>query len=109
MKNFMFFSLGILMCIGGKAQKYDLNSPDGKLTTEVEVNQSITVKFLKNNNLVLSLGGISLQTIGGKQPFANLAIKKVNRKSVDEEVKPLIRDKSDTYKNCFNELTVVFK
>ncbi|MEI6138993.1 MAG: glycoside hydrolase family 97 protein [Mariniphaga sp.] len=109
MKNILFLAFGILICFNGKAQKYDFNSPDGKLTTEIEVNQGIKVKVLKNNNLVLSLVGISLQTIGEKQPFANLAIKKITRNSIDEEVKPLIRDKSDSYKNCYNELTVVFK
>ena len=108
MKKLLFLAFGILICFSGKAQKYDLKSPDGKLTTEIEVSQGITVKVLKINNLVLSLGGISLQTIGEKQPFANLSVKKINRKSVDEEVRPLIRDKSESYKNCYNELTVIF-
>ena len=76
MKKILFWAFGILMCIGGKAQKYNLGSPDGKLSTEIEVNQGITVKVLNNNNLVLSLGGISLQSIGEKQPFANLSVKK---------------------------------
>ena len=53
--------IGILMCIVVKAQKYDLKSPDGKLTTEIEINQGITVNVQKNGNAVLSLGGISLQ------------------------------------------------
>jgi len=93
----------------GKAQKYLITSPDKKLSAEIEVNNGITLKMLKGTETVFTLSGISLELANNNQLFANQKVKNTRLKLVDEEVKPQIRDKSDSYKNCFNELMIAFK
>ncbi len=93
----------------GKAQKYQVSSPDNKLKAEIEINKGITVKMLKGAEFVFTLSGISLETANNNQLFANQQVKKVTRNAVNEEVAPQIRDKSEIYKNCFNELIIAFK
>lgn len=95
--------------LDGSGQKYLLNSPDKKLTAEIEIKQEITVKILKESEPIFSLNGISLETTDEKQPFANSQVKAISTKMVDEKIRPTIREKSETYKNCFNEIVISFK
>jgi len=93
----------------GKAQKYLIDSPDKKLSAEIEISNGITVKMLKGVETVFTLSNISLEIANNNQLFANQQVKKVTRNAVNEDVKPQIRDKSEIYKNCFNEFTITFK
>ncbi len=102
------FLLAFAFCIAN-AQKYELISPDQKLSAVVEISQGITVKLQKGNEQVISLAGLKLETLGDNNPFNNLLVKKIGRKLVNEEIKPIIRDKSETYQNCYNELGINFK
>lgn len=92
-----------------KAQKYILNSPDQKLMTEVSVDQGISVKLLKGSEVMVNLSGLSLQTSSTNPDFTKFQIKKVLRNSVNEIAKPVIREKSNTYENHYNEMQIVFK
>ncbi len=109
MKKMWIFTLIICLIIETKAQKYILNSPDQKLTVEVEINQEISVKLLKGNEEIVNLSGLSLQTISSNPDFTKFHVKKVNRNSVNETVKPVIRDKAGTYVNQYNETQIAFK
>ncbi len=109
MKKSLVVILLACMFLSSRAQKYELNSPDKKLAVTIEINQDITVKMSKANEPIISFSGPSLATVGEKQPFANLQVKKVSRNFVDEEIKPVIRDKSETYKNRYNEIGIAFK
>src|SRR5674476_88857 len=97
------------LVLAGKAQKYQVSSPDNKLKADIEINNGITLKMLKGTETVFTLSGISIETTNNNQLFANQQVKKVTRNAVNEEVKPQIRDKSDHYKNSFNELIIAFK
>jgi len=109
MRKFTIVILLSFLVLVGKAQKYQVNSPDNKLKAEIEINKEITVKMLKGNETVFSLSGISIETTNNNQLFSNLQVKKIRLNSVNEEIKPQIRDKSEIYKNCFNELNIAFK
>lgn len=100
----LFSLLGV-----AKAQKYILNSPDQKLMAEVSVNQGIAVKLLKGNVEMANLSGLSLQTSNSNSDFSQFQVKKVLRNSVNEVVKPVIRDKSEICENRYNEMQIVFK
>lgn len=101
----------LLALIAGssRAQKYQLFSPDQKLAIEVEISPSIQVKLLKNNTEMLMLSGLSLQFEGNIPDFGKLQVQKVTHKSVNEQVKPLIKEKADLYANQYNEMQVAFK
>ena len=109
MRKFVIVILLSFIVVFGKAQKYLITSPDNMLSAEIEINKVIILKMLKGTETVFTLSGISLETSDIGQLFADQKVKKVTRNSVDEEVKPQIRDKGDTYKNCFNEITIAFK
>jgi alpha-glucosidase len=109
MKTTLLLTLLTFLCFQGIAQKYLLNSPDGKLTIEININQNVSINLLKGNESLLSLSGVSLETAGEKNMFGSLQVKKATRTSVNEEVKPVIREKADTYKNNYNQLVVAFK
>ncbi len=109
MKKIIFIILLAFLFWSAKAQKYSLISPDKKLTAEVAINNGIDVSLQKGNDRLINLSGMSLQTSGEKQPFGSFQVKKISREIVDELVTPVIREKGDNYKNCYNELTLVFK
>jgi len=109
MRKFVIVVLLSFIVVFGNAQKYLITSPDKLLSAEIEINKVIKLKMLKGTETVFTLSGISLETSGNSQLFADQKVKKVTRNAVDEEVKPQIRDKSDTYRNCFNEITIAFK
>ncbi len=109
MKKTLIALISAFLFLGAQAQKYQLNSPDEKLAVTIEINHGIRVNMENGNELVFSLNSLSLVMVGDKQPFANLQVKKIIRRTVIEEVKPVIREKADTYKNYFNELGIAFK
>lgn len=89
------------------SQKYLLNSPDTKLSAEIEIGQDVKVKMLRTGVQVFSCSGLSLET--EKDKSLSMQVKKISRNSVDEMIKPVIREKSEIYKNNYNELTILFR
>jgi alpha-glucosidase len=97
-----------LFYIAGNAQQYMLLSPDKKLSVEIESSrQGITVKMMKEANLLLSLSDIGIVT--DQTTGAPLQIKKTERSAVNEIVKPVVREKSETYRNEYNEIALTFR
>ena len=109
MKRFSFVIILIFIFSGGKAQQYILNSPNRELTVEISIGKEISVKMNKGGENLIAFSGLTLELAGENQPFAGLQVKKTNRRSVDEDVKPVICERSSLYKNQYNELEVVFK
>lgn len=109
MRKLLFTLLIALSSLTSQAQKFVLTSPDQKISIAIEVNKDIAVSLSKNGNQLVSFSGITMETIGSDQPLSDFRIKKSSKRSVNEVIQPAIRDKSDTYKNCFNELELFFK
>lgn len=98
----------ISFCFSGRAQKYDLYSPDSKLWVEIKVDLAgIGLSLIKNGDSLFSLDKISIVTDQGiNQQFR---IKKVVRDHVDEMIKPIIKEKESIYANKYNELSLWFR
>jgi len=109
MRKFVIVILLSFIVLFGKAQKYLIDSPDKKLSAEIEINNGITLKMLKGRESVFTLSGLSLETADNNQLFENQHVKKTSRTSINEEIKPQVRDKSEVYRNGFNELVIHFK
>jgi len=107
MRKILFISLLSFFCMESYAQKYVLISPDSKLSAEIEINQAITIKMANGTETILNLSGLEMvtsqKTTGGWQ------VKKASRRTANEDHKPLIRVKSQSYKNSYNELDLIFK
>ena len=91
------------------AQKYELSSPDGKLTAGIEVNQNIRVTLLQEGNIVVKLQNLSLDSSNEKQKNPDFRVQRVMRKRIDEVIKPEIREKSEYLINSCNELEIKFR
>jgi len=109
MKKLWILILLVCLLAESKAQKYTLNSPDQKLTAEVEINSGIAATLVKENEVMVLLSGLSLQTGSSIPDFSKFQVRKVIRNSVNETVNPIIRDKAETYVNKYNEIQIAFK
>lgn len=107
MHKILLICLLLFSFFEGNAQKYLLKSPDSRLSAEININQNITIQLQKNSEFLVKLSDIDLLT--EKEVNDKFQIKKLTRNSVNEVIKPLIKDKSESYTNNYNELTIVFK
>ena len=108
MKKILLFNLVMALFFNGRGQSYVVSSPDNKLTAEIKINPSVTVNIIKEGESLLNLSGLSLET-GKFDNTGSLRVKKISRNTVNEDIKPTIREKSKIYKNNYNELVVSFK
>lgn len=108
MKHFLIGCCLSLFCVAANAQKYTLVSPDKKLSAEMENNpQGIQLKMMKEGSLIFTLSDLGMTT---DQPAAApMQVKKTKRTAVAEEVKPVIKERSEIYRNEYNELLLTFK
>lgn len=108
MKSFLVLFFLSFLCAAGNAQQYTLSSPDKKLSAEIESNQQgISLKMMKGAGKVLSLSDLGMITDQTKaEP---LKIKNTKRSAVAEDIRPAIKEKSETYRNEYNELLLTFK
>ena len=108
MKGFLMVVFLSFFYVAGNAQKYTLVSPDAKLSAEIESSrQGIRLKMMKGADLVLNLSDLAMLTDqAAKGP---LQVKRTKRNTVNEEIKPVIKERSATYRNEYNELVLTFK
>ena len=76
MKKYELVFLLVFAFCGANAQKYELHSPDQKLSASIDINMEITVRLQKGGEQVFRLAGLNLETVGEKNPFNNLLVKK---------------------------------
>ncbi|HTN06917.1 glycoside hydrolase family 97 protein [Agriterribacter sp.] len=108
MKYFLIGCFLCLFCVAGNAQQYVLMSPDKKLSAEIESNrQGISVKMTKEGDILLSLSDLGMVT--GQTKAVPPQVKKAKRNAISEDVKPAVKEKSETYRNEYNELVLTFK
>ena len=107
-KLFLLMTLSFLTLFT-YAQKYELSSPDKKLTAEIEINKGVFVIIKKGDNTVVRLENIALETSMNIQPDAFFRVQKLNRNQVNEIVKPDIKEKYETMINSYNELEIKFR
>lgn len=109
MKKISIFLMFVFITSFGFAQNYRLKSPNEKLLAEIDVNQDITAKLRKGDEIVFSLSGLSFEIAGKEQNLNSLKVKKTSQNSVNEIVEPVIQEKSASIKNNYNELIIKFK
>jgi alpha-glucosidase len=99
----LFFSFSVF------AGKYGLTSPDGKLTTAIEIDNGISVTLLKDRNVVLRIGNISLENYYVVAWKYDYKVQKANSRSVNEIIRPEIHEKAAMLVNSYNELEIKFR
>ena len=109
MKKFLlpiFMVCSVLFTYG---QKFELSSPDGKLKTGIEINKGINATLSKEGKTVIKFGNIALETDNEVLQGAGYKVQKTNSNSVNEIIKPQVRERAEEYVNAYNELEIKFK
>ncbi|MFO7575892.1 MAG: glycoside hydrolase family 97 N-terminal domain-containing protein, partial [Bacteroidales bacterium] len=109
MNKLFLLAATLLITLSSNAQKYQLLSPDGKLSAWVEIDRNINVDISKEGYEIISLSNISLETVSTPQPDSPIRVRRVIRRSVNEMVRPGIREKAAMLKNAYNELEIRFR
>ncbi|HBE42161.1 MAG TPA: alpha-glucosidase [Bacteroidales bacterium] len=109
MKKLLLLFLSGFLCIYCNAQKYELLSPNGKLKAEIEISQGIYANLKKGGSEIVRLENLSLETTGISQQSLKYKIRKATRRSVNEIIKPEIREKASELVNSYNELEIRFR
>ncbi|HOF20313.1 MAG TPA: glycoside hydrolase family 97 protein [Bacteroidales bacterium] len=109
MKKSILFFLSVFFCCNSSAQKYELLSPDRKLKAEIEINRGISADLKRNEARIVKLSNLELETGCITQSGFRYKIKKTNRESVNEIVRPEIREKASELVNAYNELEIRFR
>lgn len=109
MKTILLLTALALISVQTVAQLYEISSPDGKLIAEIEIKDGISAKVLKDDNSVVSLQNIGLETNNEGLKFSDLKVQKATRQSVNETVNPEIKEKSAVLANDYNEIEIKFK
>lgn len=92
------FTVAFTVTIAGAAE-YKLGSPDGRLTSEINVGDSLTFTLSNEHQSILSPSTIAMEWMNGTVWGADMKVKKVQRSSVDEVIlsplykKSQVRDK----------------
>jgi len=107
-KPFLLTALAFIFLFTS-AQKYELSSPDQNVIAEIEIKQGIFATIKKRGNVAITLENISIETGNDIQAVSSLKVQKISRSSVNEIVKPEIREKAETFLNAFNELEIRFR
>lgn len=107
MKNTLISTMLLLALVSGHAQEYMLESPDAQLIARINIDQNAGFTLVKGGNSILRVEDIEL--VFNQDRPSVLKVKKTSRRSVDEQVFPLIREKSAGYDNRYKELTITFK
>jgi alpha-glucosidase len=107
MKKICILALMVMAIQFASAQKYELRSPDGKLTAGIDIKNGISATLSKGGKTLIELGSISLET-SSKFQAKEYKVKKTTSVSVNEIIKPQIKEKTGTYLNVFNELQIRF-
>ena len=98
----------LLFAAAVHAQQYVLTSPDKKLSVEIEANAGgIQLSLIKDAETLLTLSDMKIVT--RQAVMENMQVKKTKRNSVNEIVIPAIKEKSERYRNGYNELLLIFR
>ena len=108
MKN-IIIALVFLLPHGIFAKNYELKSPDGSIKVKIAIAGDVSYSVYFDDKEIVSTSKISLTLDNGIVFGNDSKVRKVSRKSVSEQITPVVSRKYKTIKNVYNELKVDFK
>src|SRR5512135_3763152 len=103
----LFLSLLLAVSLTAGNKTYYIQSPDSRIRVQVEVGEKITYSVQYNGKELVSPSPVSL-TVNGKTLGWNARVKKDKVVPVDEVVTPVVKTKSASVRNHYNELILTF-
>jgi len=106
---FGFFLLAILIRSGFSVNEYEVFSPDKKIKIKINVDQQVHYTVFHGSQKILDPSPISMTVKDkGKLGFESVLENAIQR-SIDQEIRPVVRVKSAVIADKFNEITLKFK
>ena len=109
MKKIVLSSLILFFCFKAISKDYRLVSPDERLSAEITVEENVSVTVSENGRFLFGLSGLSMEFEGENVGKDDIKVKKTKSSNVNETVIPVIREKSGSYQDMYNGLTVELK
>ncbi|MCF3107357.1 glycoside hydrolase family 97 protein [Niabella sp. CC-SYL272] len=110
MRKCIYGVIVLLLHLCAEAQEYRLQSPGGQLTVMVGIDKnSMRIRLTKQTEELVTLHNPGMNIQNHKIDFNDRQVKSIRRRSVNEMVQPVIREKSGAYANQYNELVIDFK
>lgn len=100
--------LSLMMAWGSLAfaENYTVNSPDSRLSVNVETGVNTTYSVSLNGKVILTPSPISMTFDNGTVIGRNMKVKNVERFTQDQLLKPVVRQKSDRIRDHYNEMVL---
>lgn len=105
MRKSILFSLLLLAGVAS-AKDYVVKSPDGRIEVTVAVGAKTTYAIAHDGNQALAPSPMAMRFDDGTVIGEAMKVTKAETKSVDQLLKPVIRQKSETIRDHYNELTL---
>ncbi len=110
MKRIYFTILFTLLFGSGLtfAQNYDVQSPDKHLKISISVKEKITYAVSLDGKEIMTPSALSMNVNDNIVLGFQAKVKKMEKRTVDELIQPVVQTKCKEIRNNFNELTLVF-
>lgn len=90
------------------AQSYQLASPDGSNRINIYLDGNISYTVMRNGQLILDQSPISL-TVNGEQLGVNPRVRRTQTTTVNEVIKPVVKEKFAEITDQYNMLSIAFR
>lgn len=88
------------------AENYTVNSPDSRITVNVETGTNTTYSVTFNGKMILNPSPISMTFDNGTVIGRNMEVKNVERSTQNQVLKPVVRQKSEQIIDHYNEMVL---
>lgn len=88
------------------AENYTVNSPDSRITVNVETGTNATYSVTFHGKVILNPSPISMTFDNGTVIGRNMEVKKVERFTQNQVLKPVVRQKSEQIIDHYNEMVL---
>lgn len=88
------------------AENYTVDSPDSRITVNVETGTNTTYSVTFNGKMILNPSPISMTFDNGTVIGRNMQVKNVERFTQNQVLKPVVRQKSEQINDHYNEMVL---
>src|SRR5690554_2700462 len=108
MKNYVLFVILAVMTGSIHARNYSLQSPSGRLSVTVDVDDIIQYTVSMGEQVIISPSPIALK-LEDEVLGRNAKVRRNRVISVDEEITPVVARKNSLIPDAYNQLTLTFR
>ena len=109
MKKSSILFLFVILTFNLVAIDYSVESPTGKISVKISVDDVINYTVLLNGTEIIAPSAISLEISDGTVWGKSAKVKKAKTISVSEEIIPVVKRKYAKIQNDYNQLSLFFK